>query len=207
LKDDVRLRSQFRNPAFLAVNHYEGSLYVSAAANNVIRRVRPGPDGRVDTFAGTGSPGSGDGQKADATFRNPQGIAIDDRGQLWVADSDNHNIRRINLSAGRGDTIAGEAGSPGMTDGQGNAARFRSPSGIAVEPEPVSLQLDRERRRLPPPPVRVIVADTGNNALRRVYEDGRVETIGVRASPSAVMVFGKLFAVTSGSAVWMPEPE
>src|SRR5205823_14200156 len=135
----------------------------------------PGPAGRVDTLAGTGSPGSADGQSAAATFRNPRGIAIDDRGQLWVVDSDNHTIRRINLSAGRVDTIAGQAGSPGLADGQGNAARFRSPSGIAVEPEPVSAQLDRQRRGKPPPPVSVIIADTGNNALRRVYEDGRVD--------------------------------
>ncbi len=70
LINDVRLQSQFRNPAFLAYDQARGTLYVSDSANNVIRRVQPGPSGRVDTLAGTGSPGSNDGAAGTATFNN-----------------------------------------------------------------------------------------------------------------------------------------
>ena len=189
LKNGPRQQAQFRNPSRLAINHYDGSLYVSDAANNVIRRIRAGTgtDGPVDTLAGSGVAGAANGRSSEAAFRNPQGIALDNNGQLWVADSDNHSIRRINLSAGRVETIAGESGQAGIVDGQRQAARFRRPVGLTVEPEPLALQLQRQRQRLPVPPVRVIVADTGNNALRRVYDDGRVETLGA-ASPGALVI-------------------
>jgi hypothetical protein len=186
LKNDLRLLSQFRSPAFLAINRATGTLYVSDSANNVIRCVNPQTGGRVETLAGTGAPGSDGGQATEATFRNPQGIALDDRGQLWIADSDNHTIRRINLRTGRVEIVAGEAGSPGLADGAGPSARFRSPMGIAVEPDPAVLDLERRNVELQAPrPVHVLVADSGNNAIRRVYDDGRVETVG--SATSALM--------------------
>ncbi len=177
LINDVRLQSQFRNPAFLAYDQARGTLFVSDAANHVIRRVQPGPSGRVDTLAGTGSPGSNDGAANTATFNYPQGIALDNHGYLWVVDSGNHTIRRINLTAGTVETIAGNAGNPGWQDGTGTAARFYSPAGIALETEPLAQQLDRERRGDPPPPVSMIVADSGNGLIRRVKEDGTVVTV------------------------------
>ncbi len=177
LINDIRLQSQFRNPAFLTYDQARGTLYVSDSANNVIRRVQPGPSGRVDTLAGTGSPGSNDGAAGAATFNNPLGIALDNRGYLWVVDSGNHTIRRINLTAGTVETIAGNAGNPGWQDGTGTAARFYSPAGIALETEPLAQQLDRERRGEPPPPVSMIVADTGNGFIRRVKANGTVETV------------------------------
>jgi sugar lactone lactonase YvrE len=202
-KNDLRLNSLFNNPVYLAKNGQ--SLYVSDAANNVIRTIQLGPDGRVETLAGTGVAGGADGPAADATFDNPQGIARDDTGQLWVADSHNHTIRRINLSTGRVDTIAGKAGQAGFADGPGQAARFRTPAGITVEPEPLALQLDRERRRQPPPPVHIIVADAGNNAIRRVYDDGRVETLGGAPPPGALVISPRAQGQTLASLLNSPE--
>ena len=168
LNNDVRLLSQFRSPAFLAVSPYDRNLYVSDAANNVIRIIRAGTTGRVETYG-------------DATFSNPQGIARDTLGRLWVADSANHTIRRINLDLSV-DTVAGEAGSPGFTDGIGPAARFRSPVGIAIEPQSAVSQLQGRS------PVRLLVVDAGNGAIRRVYEeDGHVVTLS-SALPSGAPV-------------------
>src|SRR5262249_24955121 len=135
LLNDVRDRSLFRNPAFLALNQADSNLYVSDAANHVLRRVQPGPSGRVETFAGTGTPGRREGGRQLASFNNPQGIALDHRGNLWVVDSGNHTIRRVRLATGTVETIAGSPGVPGITDGRGADARFRSPIGIAIEPE------------------------------------------------------------------------
>lgn len=189
-RNDLRLQSQFRNPAFLAIHQADGNLYVADGANNVIRRVAPGPSGRTETLAGTGSSGSQDGTATTARFSNPQGVALDDRGNLWVVDSNNHTIRRIRLGTGIVETIAGVAGFPGFVDGAGNTARFRSPMGIAIETETPTQQLQRELSGTPPPPASVIVADTGNGVIRRVSENGTVETIRTSGA-SALSTDGK----------------
>lgn len=177
-RNDVRLNSLFDRPGFLALNQADGSLFVSDSENNVIRRVFPGPDGVVETVAGSGEPGSLDGPASQATFNDPQGVALDDRGNLWVADSGNHTIRRINLRAKTVETIAGSPGLAGLTDGTGEQARFSSPAGIALETETIVQQVQRQLRGEPPPPVILVVADTGNGVIRRVREGGQVETIG-----------------------------
>jgi hypothetical protein len=81
-RDDLRSKSLFRNPAFLALNQVQGMIYVSDGASNVIRRVEAGPQGKVETFTGTGIRGSSDGGPASAQFNNPQGFAMDNRGYL-----------------------------------------------------------------------------------------------------------------------------
>lgn len=186
LKDDERLSALFRNPAFLTLNQAAGSLYISDGANHVVRMVQPGPNGRVDTLAGSGQAGNEDGLLDQSSFNNPQGLALDSRGNLWVADSGNHTIRRINLVSGTVETVAGNAGRPGTEDGTGAKASFNSPMGIAVETEPLAQQIERQARGQPPLPVQVIVADTGNGLLRRVSEDGRVETVGLTQGPSGI---------------------
>src|SRR5262249_8570078 len=149
---DVRLRALFRNPAFIALDQARGTVYASDAGNHVIRRVQPGPNGVVDTLAGSGVTGSRDGAGPEAAFNNPQGMALDGRGHLWVVDTGNHTLRKIDLVTGDVATVAGTAGVPGFTDGNGNAAKFRSPVGIAIETESLDRQLARERRGDPPPP-------------------------------------------------------
>ncbi|MGI8785708.1 MAG: IPT/TIG domain-containing protein [Acidobacteriota bacterium] len=166
LRNADRLDARFQSPAFLAYNQSEGSLYVSDAGNNLIRRVRPGSSGQVETVA------------LDAPLNNPQGVVLDDRGNLWIADSGSHTIKRVNLSSGVVSTVAGQPGSPGSSDGTGSNARFRTPIGLAIEPEPLARQLERERTDAPPPPVSILVADSGNGLIRRVKESGVVETVG-----------------------------
>lgn len=177
LLNDERRRALFNGPAFLAFNQFDGTLYISDSANNEIRLARSGSSGKVETLAGTGQAGSLDGAASQATFNNPQGMALDNRGFLWVADSGNHTIRRINLVTRQAETIAGVPGNPGLTDGRGAQARFNAPVGMALETESLSQQLERERIGGAPPPVSVIVADSGNGLIRRVREDGEVVTI------------------------------
>jgi sugar lactone lactonase YvrE len=177
LKDDIRRQAQFKGPTYLTINRSDGSLFVSDTDNHVIRRVEPGNDGRVGTVAGTGFAGASDGPLPDSSFDHPEGIALDKTGHLWIADSGNHAIRRINLVTRQVETIAGTAGAAGLADGMGNEARFKSPSGITIESESTAEQLERERTGQPAPPIRAIVADTGNGVIRRVIEDGTVETI------------------------------
>ncbi len=179
LYNSVRLESLFRNPAFLTFNQADGMLYVSDSGNHVIRRVRPGADGTVETFAGTGTAGNRDGDAASATFNNPQGIALDGEGNLWVVDSGNHLIRRINLQTRVVQTVAGTAGSSGSADGIGGQARFYSPRGIALETE----ALDRALLRLANGGLtgtkHMLVADSGNNSIRRISFTGNVETLSL----------------------------
>jgi serine/threonine protein kinase, bacterial len=85
----------------------------------------------VSTTAGSGSLGSADGQGISASFSYPSGIAVDSSGNLFVADTNNHKIRRIS-SSGLVTTIAGR-GSQGSTDGQGTSASFYDTKSLNLE--------------------------------------------------------------------------
>ncbi len=181
LKNDLRLKSSFNAPEFLALDQARGVLYVSDGANHVIRRIQAGVNGVVETFAGTGKVGSLDGSGGDAAFRNPRGVALDNRGHLWVVDSGNHTIRRINLATGLTQTVAGKAGEAGSSDGKGEQARFNAPVGIALEPDLNAAGILSGASK----PVSMIVADMGNGLIRRVKSTGDVETIRESSSSGA----------------------
>lgn len=102
----------------------------------------------VETWAGATS-GLRDGTGAAARFYDPYGVAVDSSGNVYVADTYNHTIRKI-TSAGVATTLAGTAGSSGRADGVGAAARFYNPYGVAVDSSG-----------------KVYVADTDNNTIRK----------------------------------------
>ena len=176
--DQLRLEALFDSPTFLALDQAGATLYVADSSNHIIRAVGQGENGEVSTLAGTTAQGNLDGDLDGATFNNPQGLALDRKARLWVVDSDNHTVRRIDLLAGTVETIAGLAGVAGFVDGTGSEARFDAPTGIAAEKESVQSELERQLTGDPPPPVSVVVTDTGNGVLRRIWEDGLVEAIG-----------------------------
>src|SRR5438105_9553850 len=84
------------------------------------------------TLAGQASIGSADGTGSAARFNGPDGVAVDSSGNVYVADQGNYTIRKI-TPAGAVTTLAGLVGASGSTDGTGNAARFKNPSGVAVD--------------------------------------------------------------------------
>jgi len=156
--------ARFSSPAGLTMDP-TGNLYVADRENHTIRMVAP--DGRVTTVAGTAEqPGTADGRGRAASFKHPSAIVADLAGNVLVADTGNHTIRRI-TSAGVVTTLAGEAGESGSTDGTGNAARFCTPSGISVDATG-----------------NVYVADTGNHTIRRISIEGVVTTVaGLAGEP------------------------
>jgi hypothetical protein len=108
-----------------------GNVYVADTYNCTIRRITPA--GEVTTLAGlAGVSGSTDGTGSAARFNNPQGVAVDRAGYVYVADGNNHTFRRI-TSAGVVTTLAGKGGSDGSADGIGNSARFFYPTCVALD--------------------------------------------------------------------------
>ncbi len=168
--DGTGAAASFALPKAVAVDA-SGNVYVADTNNSVIRKITAA--GEVTTLAGTaGLSGSIDGTGTAALFSYPQGIAVDASGNVYVADTRNSTIRHI-TPQGVVTTLAGTAGAPGNVDDVGNAARFNSPAGIAV---------DRSGD--------VLVADTGNNTIRTIAGPSRsapglVKTLaGGASSPS-----------------------
>jgi len=119
--DGVGSAARFFNPSGIAVGP-SGDVYVADTGNYVIRRISP--SGTVSTFAGlAGNSGSTDGPTAAARFNNPYALTFDGSGNLFVADTNNYTIRRID-TAGNVSTFAGLPGGFGGADGIGAAARF-----------------------------------------------------------------------------------
>jgi ribosomal protein S11 len=136
-----------------------GNLYVADTFNNTIRKLTPaGTNWVVSTIAGTaGSFGADDGTSALARFNSPSGLAMDKTGNLYVADTGNHTIRKLTPVGTNWvvSTIAGSAGNFGFNDGTNLAAQFFYPSGIAVDAN-----------------TNLYVADTDNEDIRKLTPVG-----------------------------------
>jgi sugar lactone lactonase YvrE len=155
--DGVGYNARFNQPSWVAVDG-AGNVYVTDYANNTIRKVTSG--GAVTTLAGlAGTTGSSDGTGSAARFNGPSGIAVDDAGNLYVAETFNCTIRMITPN-GTVTTLAGKAGAIGSADGNGSAARFYYPGGVA---------LDRAGN--------LYVADIGNDTIRKLSPAGVVTTL------------------------------
>ena len=194
--DATGAAARFDTPFGVAVDG-SGNVYVADTNNHTIRKITYA--GVVTTLAGTaGTSGSTNATGTAATFNQPRGVAVDGSGNIYVADTDNHIIRKI-TSGGVVTTFAGTAGSPGSTDGSGAAARFNYPNGLAVD-----VNGD------------VYVADTGNHTVRRITSDGVVSTLVGQAgngtftpgdlpatvnAPTSVAVLGGKVYIASRNAV------
>jgi sugar lactone lactonase YvrE len=154
--DGVGSTASFNTPSALVLGP-GGNLFVADTGNNRIRKITP--EGQVSTVAGDGTAGYVDGPTAKAQFNGPIGLAVSEGGDIYVADTYNDVIRMI-TTEGEVTTIAG-AGTPGYADGEQKAALFDTPCGIAI----VNNTL--------------IVADTGNDLLRRVSAEGTVTSLPV----------------------------
>ncbi|MCR2805715.1 stalk domain-containing protein [Paenibacillus sp. SCIV0701] len=161
--NDMRLQAEFRHPSGLLVRG-DGALIVADGDNHLLRAVTA--DG-TESLAGVllkkdaqGKLVGGllDGPSNASLFQNPSGIAADAQGRLYVADTENHAIRKIGLD-GSVTTIAG-TGLLGRLDGPGSRATFHSPKDVAVAADGT-----------------VYVADTLNHVIRKITPAGEVVTL------------------------------
>lgn len=154
-RDGPASSARFSDPFGIAIGN-DGTIYLTDAGDsNRVRRL--GPDGHVSTVAG-GREGYTDGPAAQARFSAPSGLALGGDGTIYVADTANNAIRRIDPD-GMVSTLAGGRG-PGYRDGIGAEALFNGPVGLAVDPTG-----------------RVLVADAYNDRIRAIAPDGTVATV------------------------------
>lgn len=156
--------ARFNRPVGIAADGL-GNLYVADTANHIIRKVEISTR-EVTTVTGVpGRAGFMNSEFGVPLINYPRGICLVD-DQLYIADSGNHLIRRVNLTTGYVGLMAGlsdyvtNTGSPGTSDSTGAAAGFNDPRGIACD-DPY-----------------LYVADTGNHTIRRILRaTGQVKTI------------------------------
>ena len=160
--DGTQATAQFRSPSSVAYDP-SGNLFVADTNNRTIRKIAP--DGTVSTYAGmTGVQGTVDGTGIHAGFSDPQGIATDAAGNVYVADPLVHVIRKITTDRVV-TTLAGQVGVSGAADGAGTSATFSGPESIAVDASG-----------------NLLVADGENHAIRKVAPDGTVSTLAGNAT-------------------------
>lgn len=117
--DGAASTARFNGPYGLAVDG-QGNVYVADEENEAIRKITPA--GLVSTIAGNGVAGMVDGPVNVAQFNSPTGVAVDEQGNVYVADRGNNRVRKIST-----------AGIVSTMTGNGNSALFNNPTGLAID--------------------------------------------------------------------------
>lgn len=158
--------SAFRLPDDILVAP-DGSIYIADAGNHAIRRItQSGGHPIVETIAGNGVPGFADGTAARARFNTPTGLALSADGNfLFVTDTQNNRVRKIDLVNKRVSTLAG-GGSSELIDGRGGQAVFAQPIGIALDSDGA-----------------LYVAELGASDIRRIDPAGNVTSLAGGGAP------------------------
>jgi len=186
------LDASFSNLMGVAVDT-SGNLYVADSRNNLIRKISA--DGDVTTFAGNGKVGAVDGKKDTASFFNPGGLAVDKKGNVYVADTQNSLIRKISTD-GFVTTLAGRRPDSPVKSND-TSVRFDHPAGIAVDTAG-----------------NVYVADWANDVIRKISPGGKVTDIAGTAGnrgakdsigPSASFYLPGGIAVDSAGNVYVSD--
>lgn len=165
--DGTAANARFNSPAGVALDA-AGNVYVADASAHTVRKITAA--GTVSTLAGLPMISGGiDGTGTGARFSTPLGLAANAAGTVYVADSANDTIRKV-AATGVVTTLAGSTVSVGSTDATGSAARFSTPTGLALDSSG-----------------NLYVCDFGNYTLRRVTPAGVVTTLaGAAGSQGAV---------------------
>lgn len=150
--------ARLNKPWGIAVNA-EGHLFIADTRNHVVRRVNS--DGIISNYAGNGNKGySGDnGPATAATLNEPMGLALDNAGNLYIADEHNHVVRKVSPQG----IITTFAGTPGPGDGRDGAAatmaKLTNPRDVAVDADGI-----------------VYIIDYNNDLMRRIHMVGARNT-------------------------------
>lgn len=154
--------ASLHGPSALAADA-QGNVYIAETANHRVRRI-DAQTRAITVVAGTGVAGfDGDGEIGTAaSLDSPSGLAVDSLGNVFISDTGNHRIRRVDVKTGVISTVVGtgDAGFEAETL-PGVAARLNGPTGIAY---------DQRRARL-------LIADTGNHAIRSLDRQGMLKTL------------------------------
>ncbi|MDQ0791635.1 RICIN domain-containing protein [Streptomyces sp. B1I3] len=158
-ENDPAASAQLNLPYGVAVDR-AGTLYISDYKGHRVRKITN--DGKISTVAGSGTAGAdGDGGQAiSAQLNGPREVAVDSAGNLYIADGDNHRIRRITTD-GEISTVAGTGteGSEG-DGGPATAAQLNNPRGVVVDSDGT-----------------LYIADSDNDRVRKVTTDGEISTV------------------------------
>ena len=167
--DGFREHAMFRKPEGVFVTS-EGHILVSDTGNHAIRLIK---EEFVITIAGNGTSGFADGKETMARFNHPRDVVMCNEGFIYVSDTLNHVIRRIDQE-GNVNLFAGAAGEHGFIDGDLLTARFFEPSGLYITDDGV-----------------LYIADAANHSIRKI-ENGIVTTIaGVPGVPVAFSIYSQ----------------
>jgi NHL repeat len=180
--------AELNSPQAVAVGS-SGDVFIADTYNNVVREVLP--NGTISTFAGNGTPGySGDGgQATSAELNDPSGVAVDALGNVYIADSSNNVVRRVQgpetlgtgQPAGEITTVAGDYAADQADNGQGGFSGNGGPATAAQLYAPEGVALDDAGD--------LFIADTFNNSIREVTPNGQitslVNTTAASGSPAA----------------------
>ncbi len=162
IQDGVSTNAEFYSPFGIALDSFT-NLYVADGNGHTVRKMTlVGTNWVVTTLAGFPNQivsGSLDGTGTNALFGAPWGVCADNSGNLYVADYENNNIRKI-TSAAVVTTLAGPVNSSSYLDGTASNARFNNPTGIALDPAE-----------------NVYVADSQNQVIRKITTAGVVSTL------------------------------
>jgi DNA-binding beta-propeller fold protein YncE len=167
--------SSLDDPQAVAVNA-QGVVFIADTYNN--RVVKVTPQGQVTAVAGNGKAGySGDGRPAAfAELNEPTGVAVDAKGNLYIADSSNNVVRRVDAKTGIITTVAGDFAADKASDGLGGFSGDGGAATSAQLNEPQGVALDGAGD--------LFIADTFNNAVREVTPAGAISTV-VNSAPAA----------------------
>jgi uncharacterized repeat protein (TIGR01451 family) len=182
--------ASFARPLGITISPGDDFLFVADRENAAVRLRYPGDRllGFVTTIGGLlGQPGMADGLAEVSRFGTPSAIASDPRGRLYVADTANHRIRKMTSVpgyVGYYETFTFAGGAEGSADGAAAQARFRNPSGVAVDGELI-----------------VYVADTGNHTIRKIT-NGIVGTVaGVAGTAGSTDGYGAAARFNAPTAI------
>jgi sugar lactone lactonase YvrE len=175
--DGTGIHAQFVQPSGITTDG--ANLYVVDVGGQTIRKIVIA-SGVVTTLAGQAQTvGSRDGVGSAATFNYPLGITTDG-SNLYVADSGNYTIRKINIASGAVSTLVGMVGTSGMLDGTGTTATFNTTAGITTDG------------------TNLYVTDQYNNAIRKVViASGEVSTLVVHTVVGFAYGFNNPLGITT----------